>query len=123
MAPTPSGSAPMPLTALARTYGHPVRKTGAISHRVLKYTGKSGLTPLSPFRAVDGRPIVIKRGKKRLYYYQQNRFYGFTTAELRRIGSMASFLPGRVRSTLNISIHPMFEKSKWDTEQTLPKHL
>jgi hypothetical protein len=50
-----SGTAPpsrkhfAPLTDLAKKYGHPYKKIKGMSHRILKSTGKSGITPLSPF--------------------------------------------------------------------------
>lgn len=112
------------LTALARKYGHPYRKIGNLSHRVLKNTGKSGLTPLSPFLAPQAYHPDIWEQKIKLYYYQQHRYFSFTAAELCDLEVFSSLLTSEASiSTLNNPIHPMYERSQWDTDKTLPKHL
>jgi hypothetical protein len=115
---------PAPLTFLAQRYGHPVGQTAGLSHRALRRTGKSGLTPLSPFHTTaKGSPHPSQDRKLRVHYYQQHRFFGFSAAELNRMGALAACQTMPMMSTLDNPIHPMFQRSQWDTEETLPKHL
>jgi hypothetical protein len=118
-----------PLTTLARKYAHPVARRGSPtnpSHRVLKNTGKSGLTPLSPFLAYSNslyKTFAEERFKRRLYQYQRSRYYGFTAAELRDMQAMSALVGDGVRGALANPVRPLFERGKWDTEASLHRHL
>jgi hypothetical protein len=111
------------LTKLARKYGHPYRKLKGISHRLLKNTGKSGLTPLSPCLAHHLLDPGYGRQKLAWYYYQQRRFFSFTARELLDMDAYSSAFEGRFASNLTNPIHEMYERGRWDTERTLAKHI
>ena len=115
---------PAQLTNLARKYGHPYRKINGMSHRILKNTGKSGITPLSPFfTASPTQSPDRQKHKYRVYYYQQHRYQGFTAAELHEMESLSALDTSPISSGLTNAIHAMFLKSQWDTEATLSRHV
>lgn len=98
------------LTTLAKKYGHPYKKIRGFSHRILKNTGKSGLTPLSPF-VLTMDPASLWQ-KYRLFYYQQHRYFG-----------MSALDSTPMAINLENPIHPMFSKKKWDSDVLLRRHL
>ena len=114
-----------PLTALAKKYGHPYKKIKGMSHRILKSTGKSGITPLSPFFPANMIPRnpTGQRQKYQFYFYQQHRYQGFTAAELHNMESLSAFDTTATSSPLLNPIHPMFGKAKWDQVGTSSRHL
>jgi hypothetical protein len=116
---------PPQLTNLTRKHGHPYKKIKGMSHRILKYTGKSGITPLSPFfpQNMQNRTPRSRKQMYQFYYYQQHRYQGFTAAELYGMEALSGLDVAVRSSNLTNSIHPMFGKDKWDTNTGLPRHL
>ena len=114
-----------PLTRLASKYGHPYKKIKGMSHRILKFTGKSGITPLSPFfpQNMLNRTPRSQQQKYQFYFYQQHRYQGFTAAELHAMEALSALDTIKTSSQLSNAIHPMFGKDKWDRDSDLPRHL
>jgi hypothetical protein len=113
-------------TTLAKNYGHPYKKISGINYRVLKNTGKSGITPLSPFRVngLNFTTIAQREQKNSIYWTQRERFFSFTAVELRVMEALSALNPiiyGRLN--LNNSIHGAFARSQWLTHRTHAKHL
>ena len=121
----PSKKHPASLTNLAKKYGHPYKKIRGMRHRILKYTGKSGITPLSPFFLMNRGPRTPQswQPKYQFYFYQQHRYQGFTAAELHAMESLSALDSRTTSSSLGNAIHPMFGKDKWDKDNDLPRHL
>lgn len=110
----------------SRKYGHPYRTIDGLSHRVLKNTGKSGLTPLSPFAtATLGLQTNAQRRQRNwLYYYQKDRFFSFTAAELQYMEALSAVdLNNYGRRSLTNNIHKIFDRSQWVNPRTGPRHL
>lgn len=113
-------------SALAKKYGHPYKWIRGLNDRVLKNTGKSGLTPISPFlkEGLYNTPMSQQDQKQRLYIYQKERYYSFTAAELHTIQVFSALdRQNYGRQNLKTGIHEMFAKSQWQTDKTLPKHI
>lgn len=115
---------PAPLTKLARKYGHPYKKIKDMSHRILKYTGKSGITPLSPFfpQNMQNRTPRSRRQKYQFHFYQKHRYQGFAAAELHGMEALSALDTTKTSSPLINPIHPMFAKDKWDGDNDIPRH-
>ena len=118
------GQRPAEFTSLVRKYGHPYQKINGMSHRILKNTGKSGITPLSPFFTISPtRSPGRQEYKYWVYYYQQHRYQGFTASELHAMESLSGLDTSLTTNRLTNTIHAMFAKRQWDTETTLPRRL
>lgn len=83
--------------------------------KILKNTGKSGLTPITPG--------IFSDGQRYLQNYQKRRYYGFSAAELNAMEAMAALNTETMTSTLDNPVHPMYELSQWETYQQMGKHL
>ncbi|KAJ5041224.1 uncharacterized protein L3040_005772 [Drepanopeziza brunnea f. sp. 'multigermtubi'] len=107
------------LTNLARKYTHPVKTIGKISHRVLKNTGKSGLTPITPNPRSHNRiatPLLTPNSlpSRLVEKYQTRRFYGFSAEELQTLNAITGLDNQAGDSTLDEMIHPLFAEAKWE---------
>lgn len=114
-------------TDLAKKYGHPVGKKGDVDRRILRDTGKSGLTPVITSPDPDsGRRITrrtISEHKKPQIDYQRKRFHGFTTPELRLLEAWNFGNTDQIESRLQLlPIHSVFQKARWNTVRTMPKN-
>lgn len=103
-------------TEFAQKYTHPRGR----ENRVIKHTGKSGLTPLSPF--LDNVPVAERRRKTRLYGYQVGRYHGFTARDLMTLEAYSALNNDQVQNNLQNQIHPLYQKHKWDSSASLPRH-
>lgn len=84
------------------------------NHRLLKGTGKSGLTPLSPFHASPNAQ------KLQQFYHQRSRFFGFSAAELHDMEVLAALHTDAVTNTLgDVPVHVLFQKSRWEKESKM----
>jgi hypothetical protein len=118
---------PEPLTELAERYTHP---TGP-NHSTIAYTGKSGLTPITPyptnlpFRDREEREYNIQ-----LEAYQLWRFCGFRTQQLDEMEALAPTYRSRFTTAeklkqgrgvnfkglgSSVPIHPLYTRDKWET--------
>ncbi|KAH7323528.1 hypothetical protein BKA65DRAFT_567302, partial [Rhexocercosporidium sp. MPI-PUGE-AT-0058] len=114
-------------TEFAKKYGHPRGISRNRDHTILKYTGKSGLTPLSPGVYSESLPspreIRRRRGAQRLRDYQRSILTGFTTDELNRMESLPATDTREKKQRLSgIPIHPLLAQKQWLQESELPKH-
>jgi len=125
------------LTELAKKYKHPEGK----KHDIIKYTGKSGLTPLGP---PDRCPQTEEEKKQRDEFeiYQRTRCLGFTVAELVALEAFAPLYDGyghenrapivraqlmteahfaaqnelppeRVDQNPTVPLHPIYQRKNW----------
>lgn len=110
-----------PLTVLAEKYLHPRGQ----DHRIVAYTGKSGLTPVEP--PDPGGPFPSSNQKeylRALEDYQQWRNLGFTTYELEKLEAYAPLyhnwvLDGMLNDGLDLDqwdvpIHQLYQRENWD---------
>ena len=88
------------------------------NHRILKSTGKSGLTPLSPFAHNEWTA-----DRANLHFYQQSRFKGFSAAELEKMQALTALETRTVKPNLGNPIHPIYALPNWATEASLPATL
>lgn len=88
-----------------------------------KNTGKSGITPLSPFfpQNMANRTLRSRQQKYQFYFYQQHRYRGFTAAEIHGMDALSALNTIKTSSPMINVIHPMFGKGKWDKENELPR--
>ncbi|KAH7321533.1 hypothetical protein BKA65DRAFT_540736 [Rhexocercosporidium sp. MPI-PUGE-AT-0058] len=116
-------------SALAKKYSHPRGMFGAgnkqlLDHTMLKYTGKSGLSPIFSLGTAQLTQAEWNRIAKaqRLKVRQRQRLRGFTTEELFRLGNVAPLNTSTIRHDLNVPLCTMFARDRWLDETTLPKH-
>lgn len=98
---------PGPLTELAVRYGH-------AEHPMLKGTGKSAITPISPFKSNDMHslsPYAVRRAylHERI---QRERLFGFATWELIDGGSWIND-DLKPCSLDEVQIHALYEQTQW----------
>ncbi|KAL2063121.1 hypothetical protein VTL71DRAFT_6193 [Oculimacula yallundae] len=116
-------------TDFAKKYGHPrgISKL-RIDHTILKYTGKSGLSPLSPgkYRQSDATTKEEERrrqGAKRLREYQRKVLLGFTSEELHKMDALPGMDARKMEFQLStVPIHPMLAQCQWLADSKLPEH-
>jgi hypothetical protein len=114
------------LTPLAKRYTHPIGR----KHAVLAYTGKSGLTPITPYS--EKGPVLNPDKKKRtaqLEEYQLWRFNGLRTQQLVEIEAFAPTYKSQLNIYeqakqglgvnfqglgLSVPIHPLYAKVNWE---------
>ncbi|PVH75183.1 hypothetical protein DL98DRAFT_593452 [Cadophora sp. DSE1049] len=114
-------------TEFGRKYGHPRGMINGIDHTTIKYTGKSGLTPLSPGIYSQSLPSPTERRRRRksdkLREYQGDRLQGFTSEELLRLKSLPSINVTKIKQRLaTVPLHPILAQNRWFKEEELPKH-
>lgn len=88
----------------------------------LKYTGKSGLTPIRLSGDEIADPIVRDRVWK-VESHQRGTTFGFTAEELYRLGALAALDERPMSSDLQNALHPVFVRQRWQTEGSMPKHV
>ncbi|KAF8860479.1 hypothetical protein BDZ45DRAFT_688468 [Acephala macrosclerotiorum] len=113
-------------TDLARKYSHPIGNwIQHIDHRILRNTGKSGLTPIGPLNP-DGlsNEVLGQLYREHVAYevYQRRRLVGFTPDELKKIEALAGLDDTPMEYNLTNGIHPIFQLPAWLSEAELPKH-
>ncbi|KAE8454261.1 hypothetical protein EG329_005186 [Mollisiaceae sp. DMI_Dod_QoI] len=113
-------------TELAKKYSHPTGNWLAIAdNRVLRNTGKSGLTPLLPLDVNQLLTEATERQYARhveLEIYQRRRLIGFTAAEMQTLEALAGLEKSSMNYHLNTPVHPVFERRWWMSQRDLPKH-
>ena len=114
-------------TDVAKKYSHPIGNwLRQADNRIIRNTGKSGLTPLPPTDPDEmiTNKVQVQRAKLHEYeIYQRRRLCGFTPGELVAIETAAPFIPDSLKSNLHNAIHPIFEQRWWVTETDLPKNM
>ncbi|KUJ13001.1 uncharacterized protein LY89DRAFT_785531 [Mollisia scopiformis] len=113
-------------TELAKKYSHPIGQWYPISdHRILRNTGKSGITPLprlDPEEMITDTVQAEREKREELEIYQRRRLNGFTPAELHDMEALAALIDEPMRNNLENDVHPIFERRWWMEEKDLPKH-
>jgi hypothetical protein len=113
------------LSRLAKKYGNPEGITkapwgGSLNHGILTGTGKSGLTPLSPWSTTQ-HSETNALSRSYLYFYQKARLWGFSAAELKTMHSLSALEDGPLMGTrFTNPIHPLFARSQWIDSPTSP---
>ncbi|THV43779.1 hypothetical protein BGAL_0931g00020 [Botrytis galanthina] len=111
-------------TSLAKKYSRPVGKFASVDHRILGNEAKSGLTPREDYsKSYESKKRCNWKGKfDELERFQRKRFNGFTAFDLHNMKCMAALDTEIFPHSLRNPIHPCFEKSRWMTEDDMPKH-
>ncbi|PVH85483.1 hypothetical protein DL98DRAFT_650908 [Cadophora sp. DSE1049] len=109
-------------TKIAEKYGHPRGHYNNRDNTLIKYTGKSGLTPIRPPGDMIADSIVRNRVWQ-VETHQRSNTYGFTTEKLCRLGALAASDERPWASDLQTVLHPVFVRQRWQTESSMPKHV
>lgn len=113
-------------TEIAKKYSHPIGNWDYPDNRILRNTGKSGLTPVenADFEEMLTDNIGWQRSQRTyLEMYQRRRFNGFSIQELYRLESMAAFdLMTMKWDMIFDDVDPIFEKRYWVAEKDMYRH-
>jgi hypothetical protein len=97
------------------------KKYGTFDHGPLKGTGKSGLTPVSPWVEGTARSPRGWKVRKRIERWQKTMYYGWTASELNSLEALAAFQTAMPNNLTN-ELHPIFQLDRWIKKEELPLH-
>lgn len=94
---------------------------GPFDHGPLKGTGKSGLTPVSPWIEGTAKSPRSWKVRKRIERWQNCRFYGWSARELNSLEALSAFQTALPNNLTN-ELHPLFQLDRWMKKEELPLH-